>query len=184
MVDVATGATIADAARKSFESRLRSLCSTETRYEDSSRRYRMRAFARVKRPDGCPPELIWTDYSEPFTIAAWYESSGLPPMKIQLPLIDKNFMKKMKPNVAFSMPEDLFNLMQRNTTNSMPGLGPSGPTVDLGLMWLCSFNIPIITVCAFIVLNIFLSLFNIFFSWLLFIKVCLPIPVPTPKKSS
>jgi hypothetical protein len=182
-LDAATGATIADAARKSFESRLRSLCSTETRYEDFSRRYRMRAFARVKRPDGCPPDLVWTDYSEPFTIAAWYESSGLPPTKIQLPLIDKSFMKKMKPNVAFSMPEDLFNLMQRNTMGSMPGLGSSGPKVDLGLMWLCSFNIPIITICAFIVLNIFLSLFNIFFSWLLFIKVCLPIPIPTPKKS-
>ena len=39
-------------------------------------------------------------------------------------------------------------------------------------------SIPIITICAFIVLNIFLSLFDLFFSWMLFIKICLPIPVP------
>ena len=44
--------------------------------------------------------------------------------------------------------------------------------------WLCCFSIPIITICAFIVLNIFLSLFNIIFQWLLWIRICLPFPRP------
>jgi len=183
-IDAPTAAAISSTAQRSFETRIASLLSPETRYEDSTRRYRMRAFARVKRPDGCPPELIWTEYSEPFTIAPWYESSGLPPVKIQLPLVDNAFLKKMKPNVAFSMPEDLFNQMQRDPKKAVAGDDSTPGGVSLGLMWLCSFNIPVITICAFIVLNIFLSLFNLFFSWLMFIKICLPIPVPSPKKSS
>jgi len=181
-IDPATGAAIAAAAQQSFEARLKSLLSPETRYEDSLRQYRMRAFARVRRADGCAPELIWTEYSEPFTIAPWYESSGLPPVKIQLPLIDGKFLRNMKPNVAFAMPEDLFNLLQKDPKKSVAGEDSTSNGVSLGLMWLCSFNIPIITICAFIVLNIFLSLFNLFFSWLLFFKICIPIPIPSPKK--
>ena len=42
----------------------------------------------------------------------------------------------------------------------------------------CSFAIPTITICAFIVLNIFLSLFDLIFRWMAFIKICIPIPLP------
>jgi hypothetical protein len=183
-VDAVAGAAIATSAQKALEARVASLVTGEGRYEDASRQYRLRAFARVKRTDGCPPALIWTDYSEPFTIAPWYDSSGLPPVKIQLPSIDGNFLRNMKPNVAFAMPEDLFNLLQKDPTKSVQGQDSAGGGMGLGLMWLCSFNIPIITICAFIVLNIFLGLFNIFFQWMLFIKICIPIPVPTPAKKN
>jgi hypothetical protein len=172
---------LASTAQKALEARLATLLSGEGRYEDAASQYRLRAFARVKRPDGCPPALIWSDYSEPFTIAAWYESSDRPPVKIQLPLIDKKFLRNLKPNVAFAMPENLFNTMQKDPAQSVQGKDSQGSTVNLGLMWLCSFNIPIITLCAFFVLNIFLSLFDIFFQWMLYIKICIPIPVPTPQ---
>lgn len=191
-IDAATGAAIASAAQKAIEAHLAGLFSGEGRFEgftlDSegrqrSRLYRLRAFARIKRPDGCPPKLIWTEYSEPFVIAAWYESSGLPPVKIQLPMIDKDFLKRMKPNVSFVMPEGLFNQLQRDPKKAVTGDDTSPGGSSLGLMWLCSFNLPVITICAFIFLNIFLSLFDLFFKWLLFIKICIPIPIPTPKKS-
>jgi len=51
----------------------------------------------------------------------------------------------------------------------------------VGLGWLCSFSLPIITLCAFIVLNIFLQLFNIIFFWMFYIKICIPIPIPKKK---
>jgi hypothetical protein len=53
------------------------------------------------------------------------------------------------------------------------------PTGDPGwtLGMICSFSIPIITLCAFIVLMIFIQLLNIVFWWLPFLKICLPIPV-------
>jgi len=42
--------------------------------------------------------------------------------------------------------------------------------------WICSFSLPIITICAFICLNIFLSLFDLIFGWMFFIKICIPFP--------
>jgi hypothetical protein len=53
-----------------------------------------------------------------------------------------------------------------------------GTSDGISLMWICSFSLPIITLCAFIVLSIFLSLFDLIFRWLLFIKICIPFPVP------
>jgi hypothetical protein len=49
-----------------------------------------------------------------------------------------------------------------------------------GLAWICSFSLPIITLCAFIVLHIFLILFNLIFFWLPFLKICLPLPKVEP----
>ena len=53
----------------------------------------------------------------------------------------------------------------------------------LSLNWICGFSIPLITICAFFVLNIFLILLNIVFFWLPFIKICIPFPIPVPSTS-
>jgi hypothetical protein len=45
--------------------------------------------------------------------------------------------------------------------------------VDLGLV--CSFSIPIITICALIVLMIAISLLNIVFWWMPFLRICFPL---------
>jgi hypothetical protein len=177
-IDQPTGDAIATLAQTALQARVGAMMTGEGRFEDPARQYRLRAFARVKRPDGCPPILVWSSYSEPFTIASWYESSGQPPVRITLPSMGADFLKNLKPNVAFAMPEDLFNTMQRDAKKAVAGQATTPGNSSLGLMWLCSFNIPVITICAFIVLNIFLSLVDLFLNWMLFIKICIPIPVP------
>jgi len=168
--------TIAGLFQQAMESRFKDLVSGEARFEvqDPPRRYSLRAFVRIKRPDGCPPVLLWSAPSDPFTIAPWYDSAGLPPVKIPLPGVAG--LLKLKPNVAFSVPPDLFSALQQDSKKILKGDGKKAS--GIGLMWICGFSIPIITICAFIVLNIFLSLFDLIFGWLLFIKICLPIPVP------
>ena len=112
--------------------------------------------------------------SESFTIAPWFDNNGAPPVQVTLPdATDRNLLKKLKPNVAFVMPDSLFNLMQGKPEDLMKG---SGSASGIGIQWICSFSIPIITLCAFIVLNIFLQLFDLIFRWLLYIKICLPLP--------
>jgi hypothetical protein len=175
VIDAPSGDAIAVLAQTAMEARLASMMSGEMRFEDPARLYRLRAFARVKRPDGCPPALIWSGCSEPFLISAWYDTGDLPPVRITLPSFDS--LKGLKPNVAFAMPPDLFDAMSMNAKSALSG-SPAPSGLSLGLMWLCSFNIPTITICAFIVLNIFLSLFDLFLHWMLFIKICIPIPVP------
>ncbi|HEX9107841.1 MAG TPA: hypothetical protein VF832_11445, partial [Longimicrobiales bacterium] len=88
-------------------------------------------------------------------------------------LSNRDLLKSLKPNVAFTLPPALQNLLQGNPKDLMSGK-PSGGSMTIG--WICSFSIPVITFCAFIVLNIFLSLFDLIFNWMLFIKICIPYP--------
>ena len=141
------------------------------------RRYVAHAFMRVSQGEGCPPRLVWAAPSRPFAIAPWHaQGCARPPVEIGLPdPFDRNALKALKPNVSFRVPEKLFNFLQSDLSKLLDGdkpAGAAGPAID----WICSFNIPIITLCAFIVLNLFLGLLNIVFQWLLFIKICIPVP--------
>jgi len=139
-------------------------------------RFVVRAFIRLKpEHDGCPSRLVWSDYSDEFTIAPWFESSGAPVPVIPLPdLMDREQLKRVKPTVAFALPPKLAKLLQGEAKDLMEGKGSGEGGIGLG--WICSFSLPIITLCAFICLNIFLSLFNLIFSWMAFLKICIPIP--------
>ncbi|HEX7677348.1 MAG TPA: hypothetical protein VF713_04445, partial [Thermoanaerobaculia bacterium] len=76
----------------------------------------------------------------------------------------------------------LMNAMQGSSLSGLSsGSGPSGGGPQLN--WICGFNIPIITICAFFILNVFLSLLNIVFFWLPFVKTCIPFPQTTPANS-
>ncbi len=132
----------------------------------------MRAFIRVRGDPDCPPRLVWSDYSERFRILPWWEGDG-PVTKVVLP--DIGDLKKIKPNVAFQLPPSIANLLRGDMSKLKDGEGSTG---GLDIAWICSFSIPAITICAFIVLSIFLSLFNLIFSWLAWIKICIPIPKP------
>ncbi len=169
--------------------RKQNLMGGEGRFEDPEQKYHIRAFVRLKSANGCPPKIVWSSYSSPFKIAPWYDSSsGVAPVRVPLPdlvprrqkgkrpfAMNPEELKKLQPNVAFIVPSGLFNFLQdANLDDLMEGKTPTGggPVLD----WICGFNIPIITLCAFIVLNIFLQLLNFVFWWLAFIKICIPIP--------
>lgn len=145
------------------------------RFEDSTRRYAVRAFLRIRCPEGCPSHVVWSDYSEPFEIAPWYEPGPAGPVVVPLPdPFDRNFLKRAKPGVAFAVPARLANFVNQDAKEMLKGNVGSGS--NLALDWICGFNIPIITICAFIVLSLFLSLFDLVLRWLLFVKICIPFP--------
>jgi hypothetical protein len=145
------------------------------RFDDPSALYQVRAFARIRRDDGCPPELVWSEPSEPFSIVPWYESGVVPPVQIRLPDITSKLVRNLRPNVAFRIPKRLFNFLNENDPKDLiDGKGKEGS--EFGLEWICGFNISIIFMVAFIVMFIFLVLLNIVFWWLPFIRICFPIP--------
>ena len=156
----------------------------EGRFQDPTRLYRLRLFFRIKSDHpNCPPQLVWSCLSDPFRIAAWHESSGrvVPPVVLPDPT-DPNFLNglKNKPNSAFAVPAGLMNSMQGVTLSGLSSGSPGGGGGGINLNWICGFSIPLITICAFFVLNIFLTLLNIVFFWLPFIKICIPFPIPAP----
>lgn len=169
---------IAQAVMAILQNRLGQVSTQLRRFDELERRYTLRAFIRVKSDDGCAPQLCWSPNSETFTIRPWYDNSPAQPVQVALPDIlgeDRNLLEKLKPNVAFSIPPGLFDEIEGMTLQDL--LDGKKPSKDkLGIGWICGFNIPIITICAFIVLNIFLQLLNFIFWWLPFIKICVPIP--------
>lgn len=174
-IDDKLAAELTDAALQGMTATFAALHSDSGRFEGRDWLYRARGFVRLSHGPDCPVRLAWSEYSRPFHIAPWWDNDG-PPIKIALPSLRD--LKSIKPNVSFEMPPELAALMNRDPLESLAGEG--GEPSKIGLGWLCSFSLPIITLCAFIVLNIFLSLFNLFFHWMLWIKVCIPIPAPQP----
>lgn len=174
-IDETLGTRILVQIKEILLGRLKELTAGQGRFDEPKRQYRLRAFVRVKQLAPCPPVTVWSEYSEPFTIAPWYEPTDRPPVRVPLP--DFTDLKSLgKPNVAFIVPKQLFNFLADNDPKKiLKGEGSSGSgggTLD----WICGFNIPIITLCAFIVLNLFLQLFDLIFQWMLFIKICIPFP--------
>lgn len=117
--------------------------------------------------------------SEPtvdFSLAAFFDPDApARPVHITLPA-DTSLagLRKFKKNVSFVLSKKLREQMSRvgDLKGVMDKKIPAGTSFDLGEI--CSFSIPIITLCAFIVLMIFLALLNIVFWWLPFLKICLP----------
>ena len=114
-----------------------------------------------------------------FQMASFFEPQApARPIRIMLPA-DTGIaaLRKFKKNVAIIVSNKLRKQMERmngvNMGNLDDGKIPQEPGYELGMI--CSLSIPIITICAFILLMIILSLLNIIFWWIPFFKICFPI---------
>jgi len=112
-----------------------------------------------------------------FTFAKIYDTDApARKIRIEMPSIGLKDLRKHKRGVAFQLPPDLNNLLNRVNPGMLKGGGLADAGAPLGIAMICTFSIPIITICALIVLFIFLILLNIIFWWLPFIRICFPIP--------
>jgi hypothetical protein len=159
--------------------RSRNLLTSQGRYQDPNRLYRLRIFVRLKgETSNCPTQLVWSSYSDMFRIAAWYETGDRTHPPVPLPDPRSDAVRKAKPNCSFQVPGSLMAAMQGSSLSGLSSGSAGGGGGGMSLGWICGFNIPLITICAFFVLNIFLMLLNIVFFWLPFIKICIPFPMP------
>jgi hypothetical protein len=138
-------------------------------------RYAIRCVYR--RPQCGPPTDIVSDPSEPFQIAGFFDlDAPARPITISLP-IDTSIkdLRKLRKNVSFLLSNQLREQMNRvaSLKDALDGKFADGKSVDIGLI--CSFSLPIITICALLVLMIFISLLNIVFWWMPFLRICFPI---------
>jgi hypothetical protein len=166
----ALGRDLSAAALDCLSARSAALSSAPTKYEEAEDQFAVRAFIRQRGHGDCPDQIHWGDYSEPFRILPWWDGDG-PGIKIKLPSMAK--LRRAKPDVSFEVPPTIAAILQGDMKKLAKG-EDGGKGLEIG--WICSFSLPIITLCAFICLNIFLSLLDIIFSWMLWVKVCLPIP--------
>lgn len=172
-VSASTAAALDRALKASAEATRKALLAAPGRFDEPGRLYVARAFIRVRQPAGCPAKLVWSEPGEPFEIAPWHEAGPVAPAPIQLPELSRDSLRRLKPGVMFSVPKDVFNLLRGKPEDLLKG---KGSTAGLQLDWLCGFNIPIITICAFILLSLILTILNLIFWWLPYVKICIPFP--------
>ncbi|MBI4304978.1 MAG: hypothetical protein HY678_01535 [Chloroflexi bacterium] len=125
----------------------------------------------------CCGEVTISEPSRPFTLAPFFDPDA-PARKIRIPLPGDTSiegLRKFDKGVVIELSKQLRAQMQRisGLQNLMDGKVNKEEGLDFGMT--CSLSVPIITVCALILLMIIVQLLNVVFWWLPFFKVCLPI---------
>ncbi len=137
-----------------------------------------------------------SDATRVFQLAAFFDPDAPSrPIRIPMPVdISPAGLRKFNRNAGFII-SDIFcgqiKRMKRMTFGDLvlsvlpwpfhqdlPDPGKTGPCGkgDNSFGMICSLSIPIVTICAFILLLIIAMLFNTFFRWIPYLFVCLPIP--------
>jgi hypothetical protein len=128
----------------------------------------------------CPPaeRLRISAPSRPFRLATFYDPDApFRPSRIPTP-VDTSLdgLRRSPKAVAVSISAELRRQMDRiegiKLANLDSGAIPGERGLSLGMV--CQLSIPIITICALILLLIIVSLLNIVFWWLPFFRICLP----------
>lgn len=149
---------------------------------DHDRLYAVWCWVRVAGRDACEnDQLLWTARSEPFATAEPSDVLGSKPVTIQLPDLPRLIRDIPRIAKARAKPFAAFNTPPNSGYNV--GDDPKKTSRSWGVGWICSFGIPVLTICAFIMFSLIFSILIILpsFSWMLLLKFCIPIPVP--KKS-
>ncbi|MEW5755355.1 MAG: hypothetical protein AB1810_03550 [Pseudomonadota bacterium] len=126
-------------------------------------------------------QIVWADASArsiAFRVAAPFDPEASRPSLIQMPSL-ADLKRGLAKGAAMITPADTFNLIDSLKLNK--GAGPdalpdSTPGPGLGIQWICSFSLPVITLVAMILLMIMITLLNIVFFWLPWVRICLPFP--------
>lgn len=124
----------------------------------------------------CPFPVL-SERSRPFSLAPFFDPDApVRPMRVAMPVdTSPEGLRKFPKGVGFQLSNQLRAQMERvvDLKKLMDGEVGEEQSFDLGMI--CSFSIPIITICALILLMIIVQLLNIIFWWLPFFKICLPL---------
>jgi hypothetical protein len=85
-------------------------------------------------------------------------------------------LRKLRKSVTVAISDQMQRQMSRVGELGEMIKGNRKDSAELDFALVCSFSIPIITLCALIVLMIFVILLNLIFFWLPLLKICLPVP--------
>jgi hypothetical protein len=155
--------------------------SGRARFDDVTR-YEVRCFVRRHRCDcpktgernDCGGELVWSAPTAVFQLASHFDpvGTGNHPVTIQMPDI---------PTLAASVGARLPVQMQFPADSALnikadDDFKPSSPGTNAGFPQICFFSIPLITIIATFVLNLFLPIVVFLFGlwFLLGLKFCIP----------
>jgi hypothetical protein len=140
-------------------------------------RYVLRCVYRRPRCGPLHPDVVGAA-SAPFTLAAYIDfDAPARPVRIPLPIdTSVGSLKRFKKNVGL--------ILSKQLSQKQSQVGPLKDLSDGNAQAqdpnafgeICMMSIPTITLCAMIVLYIFIALLDIIFFWSPFVKICIPYP--------
>ena len=134
-----------------------------------------------ERPQCDPVQRVTSHRSEPFRLAAFFDRDA-PARQVKIPLpsnVGLSDMRRFKKGVTFMVSEPMQRKIaaitgkEKDLLKDNPGLNPEDSG---GFAFICSFSIEIIFIVAFILLLMFVIILNFVFWWILFFRICLPVP--------
>jgi hypothetical protein len=147
---------------------------------------------------------ILSQPSQRFQLASFFDSDApARPIQINLPLdTTPAGLRKHKKNTAFVISDVLCGQIQRakglglidlvlsvlpwplHKDLDVAGKGACTTAQGNALGMICSLSIPIVTICALILLLIIVSLLDIVFKWMPYLIFCFPVPGLKAKKGN
>ena len=138
--------------------------------QDDEQLYQIRVIAKVKGDNDCE-YLAYSQLGEPFYIASFYETRLMPSYPIKMPTLKD--LKKAVSGPAMILPADLATEVSKlkfpDGKVEQEGSGGSG-------RWIYVFSIPIVTICAMILLMLIINILNFIFRWIPFAILRIPFP--------
>lgn len=134
-------------------------------------------FIRYKNDQG-QEQLQWGEQESrtlQFRVASPFDPEASRPSLIPMPSL-RDLKRGLAKGASVLTPGDTFDLinglnLKKGASEDVIGKGPK-----LGIQWICSFSLPVITLVAMILLMIMISLLNIVFFWLPWVRICIPFP--------
>ena len=128
-----------------------------------------------------PPRVLFSDASDPYVIASPFDPDA-PGRDLRIPLpvdLTRSALENAKKSMGMMLSNAMCQKMDEGVADGIDKMGASGVTpVKLGMSLdmgaILSLSIPIVTICAFILLMIVASILNIVFRWLPFLFVLVP----------
>ena len=148
--------------------------------QDADDTYQIIPFVRSLNDQG-KEQIQWAETatrSVQFRVAAPFDPEASRPSLIQMPSL-ADLRRGMAKGASMITPADTFNLMDKLKLNkgaSEDVVPDDKPGPGIGIQWICSFSLPVITLVAMILLMIMITLLNIVFFWLPWVRICLPFP--------
>lgn len=143
-------------------------------------RYQILPFVRAKDDNG-REQIQWAQpaaRSVAFRVAAPFDAEASRPSLIQMPALS-DLKRGLAKGVSVLTPGDTFdriNSLKFSKGASAEALPDGEPGPGLGIAWLCSFSLPVISLVAMMLLMIMIGLLNIIFFWMPWVRICLPLP--------
>lgn len=138
--------------------------------DDDERLYQVSIHARVRGEQGCE-YLVHSAPSLTFRIASFYETRLMRPRPIRMPSLKQ--LKKAVSGAAMILPDDLNAEVSRLRF-------PDGEVKQSGIAlagrWIYVFSIPIVTICAMIVLMLMIYILDFIFRWIPYAILRIPLP--------